>query len=59
MTIKVGDRLPEATLSEFIDVETEGCTLGPNPVKVSEATRGKSIRSAACRHAGCRRSTRS
>ena len=43
MTIKVGDKLPEATLSEFIDVETEGCTLGPNAVKVSDATHGKKI----------------
>ena len=30
MTIKVGDRLPEGQLQEFIDVETEGCPLGPN-----------------------------
>ncbi|MDB5758588.1 MAG: peroxiredoxin [Burkholderia sp.] len=43
MTIQVGDRLPEATLSEFIDVETEGCALGPNTFKVSELTRGKKI----------------
>ena len=43
MTIKVGDRLPDATLSEFIDVETEGCTLGPNTFKVSDLTRGKKI----------------
>ena len=26
MTIKIGDRLPEGTLSEFIETETEGCT---------------------------------
>jgi peroxiredoxin len=43
MTINVGDRLPEATLSEFIDVETEGCKLGPNAFKVSELSRGKKI----------------
>ena len=29
MAIKVGDRLPEATLTEMIDVETPGCTIGP------------------------------
>ena len=29
MTIKVGDRLPEGTLQEFIEVETAGCSLGP------------------------------
>lgn len=43
MTIKTGDRLPEATLSEFIDVETEGCALGPNTFKVSELVKGKKI----------------
>lgn len=43
MTIKTGNRLPEATLSEFIDVETEGCTLGPNTFKVSELVKGKKI----------------
>ena len=29
MTIKVGDRLPAGTLSEFIEVEGNGCTSGP------------------------------
>lgn len=43
MTIKVGDRLPEGTLSEFIEVESEGCSLGPNVFKVSDLTKGKKI----------------
>jgi peroxiredoxin len=43
MTIKVGDRLPEATLTEFVEVEGNGCSLGPNAFKVSELTRGKKI----------------
>ncbi|MDB5822660.1 MAG: type 2 peroxiredoxin (AhpC/TSA-family) protein [Herminiimonas sp.] len=43
MTIKVGDRLPEGTLSEFIDTETEGCALGPNTFKVADLTKGKKI----------------
>jgi peroxiredoxin len=43
MTIKIGDRLPEATLTEFVEVEGNGCTLGPNAFKVSELTRGKTI----------------
>lgn len=43
MTIKIGDRLPEGTLSEFIDVETEGCALGPNTFKVSDLTKGRKI----------------
>ena len=43
MTIKIGDRLPEGTLSEFIEVETEGCSLGPNTFNVGELTKGKKI----------------
>ena len=41
--IKVGDTLPSATLMEFMDVEGEGCSLGPNPVDVATATSGKTI----------------
>ena len=41
--IKVGDKLPEGTLSEFIEVEGNGCTLGPNTFKVSDLTRGKTV----------------
>jgi peroxiredoxin len=41
--IKVGDTLPATTLMEFMDVEGEGCTLGPNPVNVAAATAGKTI----------------
>ena len=43
MTIKVGDRLPAGSLSEFIEVETAGCTLGPNDFKVDQLTRGKKV----------------
>jgi len=43
MTIKVGDRLPAGTLSEFVDVETPGCSLGPNEFKVEDLTRGKKV----------------
>ena len=43
MTIKVGDKLPAGTLKEFIEVETEGCSLGPNNVDVAAATAGKTI----------------
>ena len=43
MTIKVGDRLPEGQLQEFIDVETEGCPLGPNTFSVGEIAKGKKI----------------
>lgn len=41
--IKVGDRLPAATLMEFIEVEGDGCSLGPNPVDVVQASAGKTI----------------
>jgi peroxiredoxin len=43
MTIKVGDKLPSGTLSEFIEVESAGCTLGPNAFKVEDLTRGKKV----------------
>src|SRR3954451_23390199 len=40
--IKVGDKLPEATLYESTGFG-EACPLNPNPVSVSEATQGKRI----------------
>jgi glutaredoxin/glutathione-dependent peroxiredoxin len=43
MTIKVGDRLPAGTLSEFIEVEGNGCSVGPNTFKVEDLTRGKKV----------------
>jgi peroxiredoxin len=43
MTIAIGDRLPEATLTEFVEVEGNGCALGPNAFKVSDLVRGKTI----------------
>jgi glutaredoxin/glutathione-dependent peroxiredoxin len=41
--IKVGDTLPNGTLSEFIAVETEGCALGPNNFEVDKLVAGKKI----------------
>ena len=43
MAIKVGDRLPNGTLNEFIEVEKEGCTIGPNTFKVEDMVKGKKI----------------
>jgi peroxiredoxin len=43
MTIQIGDRLPDATLAEFIETETEGCTLGPNTFDVAALVQGKTI----------------
>ncbi len=41
--IKVGDTLPAATLMEYVEVEGNGCSLGPNPVDVAQASAGKTI----------------
>ena len=41
--IKVGDSLPSVTLQEYSEVEGNGCSIGPNPVKVADATAGKTI----------------
>ena len=43
MTIKVGDRVPDGTLTEFIETVTAGCSLGPNAFLVADLTRGKTI----------------
>jgi peroxiredoxin len=41
--IQVGDTVPATTLMEFSEVESEGCSLGPNAVDVAKATAGKTI----------------
>ena len=41
--IKVGDTLPAVKLMEFVEVEGNGCSLGPNPVDVAKASAGKTI----------------
>lgn len=43
MTIKVGDKFPDGKIWEFIEEETEGCSLGPNEFKVSDLLKGKRI----------------
>jgi len=43
MTIKVGDRLPAGTVQEFIEVEGNGCSLGPNTFKVEDLVKGRKI----------------
>jgi len=43
MTIKVGDKLPAGTLSEYIEVEGEGCSVGPNAFNVEDLTKGKKV----------------
>jgi peroxiredoxin len=41
--IQVGDALPSGVLMEFIEVEGNGCSLGPNAVDVQTASAGKTI----------------
>ncbi len=43
MTIKVGDALPAGTLNEFIEVEGNGCSIGPNTFQVADLVKGKKI----------------
>ena len=43
MAIKVGDKLPEGTLTEMIDTERAGCTIGPNNFAVGDLTKGKKV----------------
>jgi len=43
MAIKVGDKLPDGTLTEMIETETAGCTIGPNAFQVADLTKGKRI----------------
>ena len=41
--IKVGDRLPAGKLQEYIDVEGNGCSIGPNTFDVEKEAAGKKI----------------
>jgi peroxiredoxin len=41
--IKVGDKLPAGKLQEFIEVEGNGCSIGPNTFDIQKATDGKTI----------------
>ena len=43
MTIKVGDKLPAGTLMEYFEVEKDGCSIGPNAVKVEDLTKGRKV----------------
>jgi len=41
--IAVGQKLPNATLYEFLDEATEGCTIGPNAFEVEKLAAGKKV----------------
>src|ERR1041385_2494793 len=43
MAIKVGDRLPEGTLTELLEDERPGCTIGPTAFQVADLAKGKRI----------------
>lgn len=41
--IKVGDKLPVGKLQEYVEVEGNGCSIGPNTFDVEKETAGKKI----------------
>lgn len=41
--ISVGQKIPQATLHEYIEEATEGCPVGPNAFEVEKLTAGKKI----------------
>ena len=41
--LKIGDTLPSATVYEYIEVEGNGCSLGPNAFDVAKEAAGKKI----------------
>jgi glutaredoxin/glutathione-dependent peroxiredoxin len=43
MATRIGDRIPDGTLTEMLDTERPGCTVGPNAFSVAEQAKGKRI----------------
>ena len=41
--LKVGDRLPQGALQEYVEVEGNGCSIGPNSFDVEKSTAGKTV----------------
>jgi peroxiredoxin len=41
--IKVGDKLPAGKLQEFVEVEGEGCSIGPNTFETDKLLAGKKV----------------
>jgi peroxiredoxin len=41
--LKVGDRLPAGSLQEFVEVEGDGCSIGPNNFDIAKSTAGKTV----------------
>ncbi|MCU0659961.1 MAG: peroxiredoxin [Polyangiaceae bacterium] len=41
--LKIGDALPAGSLQEFIEVEGNGCSIGPNTFDIATLTKGRTI----------------
>jgi glutaredoxin/glutathione-dependent peroxiredoxin len=41
--LKVGDKLPGGSLQEFVEVEGNGCSIGPNSFDIEKSTASKTI----------------
>lgn len=41
--LKVGDRLPSGTLQEYVEIEGDSCTVGPNSFDVQKEAAGKTL----------------
>ena len=41
--LKVGDRLPAGTLQEYVEVEGNGCSIGPNKFDIEKEAAGKTV----------------
>ncbi len=41
--LKVGDKLPAGSLQEYVEVEGNGCSIGPNGFDVVASTAGKTV----------------
>lgn len=43
MSIQTGQAIPDGQLTEFVQVESEGCSIGPRQFSVAEEAKGKTI----------------
>lgn len=43
MSIKIGDKVPNATLAQYIETATDTCAVGPNTFEVNDLVAGKKI----------------
>jgi len=41
--LNIGDKLPDGSLQEFVEVEGGGCSVGPNSFDIAKAAAGKRI----------------